>query len=65
MITHHFILVKNLNDDGRWISLDFLPGPVDENLIKDKQFIPRRTQCFVNHLSHLAVLANNDSGKWV
>lgn len=59
--TYHFILVEQFNDDRRWILLDFLADPVNEDAVEYQELVPRRTQRFVDHLRGFAELTANHS----
>lgn len=46
----HLVLVVYLNDDDRGVRLDVLAPPVDQDLVKHEQLVPRGRKRFVYHL---------------
>lgn len=65
MVTYHFILIEDVDDDRRWILLDFFAGPVDQDLVEKKKFVPCGTEGFVDYLRALAKLPAYHSCEWI
>lgn len=64
-MTYHFVLIEELDDDRRWILLNFFVGSVNQYVVEKKEFVPRRTQSFVDHLSRVGKFAANYSGEGI
>ncbi len=51
-LTHHSVLIEDLDDDrGRFV-LDLLHVAVEHDFVEDEHLVPRRTQGLVDHLEH-------------
>ena len=61
--THKVVVIEDLDDDFRWISLDNVRLSVDLDLFEHERLVPGRAQRLLKFLGRVTLVQKRDSSK--